>query len=64
MSRAGGAGRGIGIGGGIIINGELFRLGGDEFAIHLPAALRKEAIEVAEKALDAVRGGMKRQETQ
>ena len=37
------------------INGELFRLGGDEFAIHLPAALRKEAIEVAEKALDAVR---------
>ncbi len=37
------------------VNGELFRLGGDEFAIHLPSALRKEAIEVAEKALDAVR---------
>ncbi|HET9404297.1 MAG TPA: EAL domain-containing protein [Burkholderiales bacterium] len=37
------------------IDGELFRLGGDEFAIHLPAALRREAIEVAEKALDAVR---------
>jgi diguanylate cyclase (GGDEF)-like protein/PAS domain S-box-containing protein len=37
------------------VNGELFRLGGDEFAIHLPAALRKEAIEIAEKALDAVR---------
>jgi len=37
------------------LNGELFRLGGDEFAIHLPAALRKEAIEAAEKALDAVR---------
>jgi diguanylate cyclase (GGDEF)-like protein/PAS domain S-box-containing protein len=37
------------------IEGDLFRLGGDEFAIHLPAALRKEAVEVAEKALDAVR---------
>jgi len=37
------------------IDGELFRLGGDEFAIHLPAALRKDAIEAAEKALDAVR---------
>jgi diguanylate cyclase (GGDEF)-like protein/PAS domain S-box-containing protein len=37
------------------IDGELFRLGGDEFAIHLPAALRKDAVEVAEKALDAVR---------
>ncbi len=37
------------------IDGELFRLGGDEFAIHLPAALRKDALEVAEKALDAVR---------
>jgi diguanylate cyclase (GGDEF)-like protein/PAS domain S-box-containing protein len=37
------------------VNGELFRLGGDEFAIHLPTALRKEAIETAEKALDAVR---------
>ena len=36
-------------------SGELFRLGGDEFAIHLPAALRTQAIEVAEKALDAVR---------
>jgi diguanylate cyclase (GGDEF)-like protein/PAS domain S-box-containing protein len=37
------------------IDGELFRLGGDEFAIHLPSALRKEAVAVAEKALDAVR---------
>jgi diguanylate cyclase (GGDEF)-like protein/PAS domain S-box-containing protein len=37
------------------VDGELFRLGGDEFAVHLPAALRKDAIEVAEKALDAVR---------
>ncbi len=37
------------------LNGELYRLGGDEFAIHLPGALRKEAIEVAEQALDAVR---------
>lgn len=37
------------------LNGELYRLGGDEFAIHLPAALRKEAIDVAEQALDAVR---------
>jgi diguanylate cyclase (GGDEF)-like protein/PAS domain S-box-containing protein/excisionase family DNA binding protein len=36
-------------------NGELFRLGGDEFAIHLPAALRAQAIEVAEQALDAIR---------
>jgi len=37
------------------VNGELFRLGGDEFAIHLPTALRKEAIDAAEQALDAVR---------
>jgi diguanylate cyclase (GGDEF)-like protein/PAS domain S-box-containing protein len=37
------------------VNGELFRLGGDEFAIHLPTALRKEAIDAAERALDAVR---------
>ena len=37
------------------VDGELFRLGGDEFAIHLPAALRKEAIDAAERALDAVR---------
>src|SRR5688572_30965915 len=37
------------------IDGELFRLGGDEFAIHLPAALRKSAIEAAENALDTVR---------
>ena len=35
--------------------GELYRLGGDEFAIHLPEALRKQAKEVAESALDAVR---------
>jgi diguanylate cyclase (GGDEF)-like protein/PAS domain S-box-containing protein len=37
------------------VNCELFRLGGDEFAIHLPASLRKEAIDAAERALEAVR---------
>ena len=37
------------------LNGELFRLGGDEFAIHMPSALRREAIEAGEQALDAVR---------
>ena len=37
------------------MKGELYRLGGDEFALHLPEALRKEATEVAEAALDAVR---------
>jgi diguanylate cyclase (GGDEF)-like protein/PAS domain S-box-containing protein len=37
------------------LNGELFRLGGDEFAIHLPSALRKEALDAGEQALDAVR---------
>ncbi|OGA24717.1 MAG: hypothetical protein A3I02_02090 [Betaproteobacteria bacterium RIFCSPLOWO2_02_FULL_67_26] len=37
------------------LDGELFRLGGDEFAIHLPSALRKEAVQIAEQALDAVR---------
>ena len=37
------------------LNGELYRLGGDEFAIHLPTALRKEATDVAEQALEAVR---------
>jgi diguanylate cyclase (GGDEF)-like protein/PAS domain S-box-containing protein len=35
--------------------GELYRLGGDEFAIHLPEALRRESIDIAERALDAVR---------
>ena len=35
--------------------GELYRLGGDEFAIHLPEALRKQASETGEAALDAVR---------
>jgi diguanylate cyclase (GGDEF)-like protein/PAS domain S-box-containing protein/excisionase family DNA binding protein len=35
--------------------GELYRLGGDEFAIHLPEALRKQARDAAESALDAVR---------
>lgn len=35
--------------------GELYRLGGDEFALHLPDALRREATEVADSALDAVR---------
>ena len=37
------------------VSGELFRLGGDEFAIHLQAALRREAVGVAETALDAIR---------
>jgi diguanylate cyclase (GGDEF)-like protein/PAS domain S-box-containing protein/excisionase family DNA binding protein len=37
------------------MKGELYRLGGDEFALHLPAALRKEATDAAENALDAVR---------
>ncbi|MGE5523706.1 MAG: putative bifunctional diguanylate cyclase/phosphodiesterase [Rhodospirillaceae bacterium] len=37
------------------MKGELYRLGGDEFALHLPNALRKEAAEIAESALDAVR---------
>ncbi len=37
------------------VNGELFRLGGDEFAIHLPAGLRREAVHLAETALDAIR---------
>ncbi|HVS27833.1 MAG TPA: EAL domain-containing protein [Burkholderiales bacterium] len=36
-------------------DGQLFRIGGDEFAIHLPAALRKAAVGVAEKALESVR---------
>src|SRR5687767_9278398 len=31
---------------------ELYRLGGDEFAIHLPDALRKQANDAAEAALD------------
>jgi diguanylate cyclase (GGDEF)-like protein/PAS domain S-box-containing protein/excisionase family DNA binding protein len=35
--------------------GEVYRLGGDEFAIHLPEALRRQANEAAELALDAVR---------
>jgi diguanylate cyclase (GGDEF)-like protein/PAS domain S-box-containing protein len=35
--------------------GRLYRLGGDEFAIHLPEALRKEAVDTAEHALDAIR---------
>src|SRR5918999_945769 len=35
--------------------GGFYRLGGDEFAIHLPEALRKQASEAAEAALDAVR---------
>ena len=36
-------------------SGELYRLGGDEFAVHLPGGLRKEAINTAETALDAIR---------
>jgi diguanylate cyclase (GGDEF)-like protein/PAS domain S-box-containing protein/excisionase family DNA binding protein len=38
-----------------LAHGELYRLGGDEFAIHLPEALRKQASDVAEGALDAIR---------
>ncbi len=34
---------------------EVYRLGGDEFAFHLPDSLRRDATEVAESALDAVR---------
>ena len=34
---------------------QVYRIGGDEFAIHLPGALRKEAVTVAEKALEAIR---------
>jgi len=34
---------------------ELYRLGGDEFAILLPEALRKQAVDAAEAALEAVR---------
>jgi diguanylate cyclase (GGDEF)-like protein/PAS domain S-box-containing protein/excisionase family DNA binding protein len=37
------------------MKGELYRLGGDEFAVHLPDALRKQATEIADSALDAVR---------
>jgi diguanylate cyclase (GGDEF)-like protein/PAS domain S-box-containing protein/excisionase family DNA binding protein len=33
----------------------VFRLGGDEFAVHLPDALRGEAVETAERVLDALR---------
>jgi diguanylate cyclase (GGDEF)-like protein len=36
-------------------NGEIYRLGGDEFAVHLPEGLRKEAIDTAETALEAIR---------
>ena len=35
-------------------DGDLYRLGGDEFAIHLPGGLRQQAIDAAEKALDAI----------
>lgn len=34
--------------------GELYRLGGDEFAIHLPGALRQQAVDAAQRALDAI----------
>ncbi len=36
-------------------NGDLYRIGGDEFAIHLPNALRMEAIQTAEHVLSAIR---------
>jgi diguanylate cyclase (GGDEF)-like protein/PAS domain S-box-containing protein/excisionase family DNA binding protein len=34
---------------------ELYRLGGDEFAVHLPGALRQDAVAVAGHLVDAVR---------
>jgi diguanylate cyclase (GGDEF)-like protein/PAS domain S-box-containing protein/excisionase family DNA binding protein len=37
------------------VKGDLYRIGGDEFAIHMPNALRKEAIESAEHVLTAIR---------
>jgi len=36
-------------------NGDVYRIGGDEFAIHLPNALRKEAVDTAEHVLTAIR---------
>ncbi|HWQ38853.1 MAG TPA: EAL domain-containing protein [Burkholderiales bacterium] len=36
-------------------NAGVFRLGGDEFALHLPDALRSEAISTAEAVLDTLR---------
>jgi diguanylate cyclase (GGDEF)-like protein/PAS domain S-box-containing protein len=36
-------------------NGQVFRLGGDEYGIHLPEALRGQAMKVAEHLLDALR---------
>jgi len=36
-------------------NANVFRLGGDEFAVHLPDALRGEAVETAEAVLDVLR---------
>ena len=40
---------------GASVNGELFRRAATSSPIHLPAALRTQAIDVAERALDAVR---------
>jgi diguanylate cyclase (GGDEF)-like protein/PAS domain S-box-containing protein len=34
---------------------QLYRIGGDEFAVHLPGSLRKDAIAVAERALEGIR---------
>ncbi len=36
-------------------NGEVYRIGGDEFAIHLPETLRAKAVQIAERALTAIR---------
>ena len=36
-------------------NAQVYRLGGDEFAVHLPDALRNDAIQVAEDLLNALR---------
>jgi diguanylate cyclase (GGDEF)-like protein/PAS domain S-box-containing protein len=36
-------------------SGEIYRIGGDEFAIHLPGALRQDAVQVAERTLERVR---------
>jgi diguanylate cyclase (GGDEF)-like protein/PAS domain S-box-containing protein/excisionase family DNA binding protein len=36
-------------------NAQVYRLGGDEFAVHLPDALRNEALQTAEDVLNALR---------
>jgi diguanylate cyclase (GGDEF)-like protein/PAS domain S-box-containing protein len=36
-------------------NGQVFRMGGDEYAVHLPEALRAQAVELGEHLLEALR---------